>query len=203
MELDSIIIVLLISVASNLDNAGVGISYGIRDIHIPVKANAMIAFISAVATLIGGAFGSWLTHWIKPTFAHLIGTIVIVSVGIWVLCQPMLKNRSAEGKGSTNMVTQILRTPEKADRDESKSISFTESITLGIALSMNALAGGFDVGVTDLNIFLAALFVGIISFLMISVCCWIGRRFVSDKIGDKATILSGLLLIYIGLLQIL
>lgn len=201
MDLHSILLILTIGFASNLDNAGVGISYGIRNIHIPMKANLMIALISALATFIGGGLGNWLTQWIRPIFAHLLGTVVMVSVGLWVLCQPLLKKKS-RADPPLNRFTEILRNPEKADRDHSKSISFTESIALGIALSMNALAGGFDVGITNLSIVLAAVAVGIISFFTIAVCCWIGQRFMSDKLGDRATILSGLLLIYIGLQQI-
>lgn len=201
MDLQSIMLILTIGLASNLDNAGVGISYGIRNIHIPIKANLMIAVISSLASFIGGAFGNWLTQWIRPILAHLLGTIVMVTVGLWVLLQPLLKKKS-NNDPTTNRLTEILRDPEKADRDQSKSINFMESILLGIALSMNALAGGFDVGITQSNIIFAAIVMGVLSFLTISICCWIGRKFMSEKLGDRATILSGLLLIYIGLLQI-
>ncbi len=203
MDLYTILMVIGIGLASNLDNAGVGIAYGVRKIQISGLANLIIAGISIGATLIGGGVGGLVSLWISPFVAHLIGTIVIVSVGIWVMCQPYLEHKTKKREASNNLVTKILRSPEDADRDQSKTISMSEAVVLGIALSMNALAGGFDAGITRLNLIATALTVGILSYILMAFCSYIGSRFAADKLGDRATILSGLLLILIGLQQII
>lgn len=203
MDFYSILLVIGIGLASNLDNAGVGIAYGVRKIQISGLANLMIAVISVIATLIGGALGGLVSNWITPFMAHLIGTIVIVGVGIWVMCQPFLEKKTKKREANSNLVTQILRSPEEADRDQSKTISIGEAVLLGTALSMNALAGGFDAGITRLNLFATAISVGVLSYILMAVCSYIGSRYAADKLGDRATILSGLLLILIGLHQII
>ncbi|GJM75500.1 hypothetical protein HMSSN036_77160 [Paenibacillus macerans] len=86
--------VIAIGLASNLDNAGVGIAYGVRKIHIPWYSNLAISFISFLATLVSGLFGSWLSLWFHPWIGQILGTLVIVGVGVWVLLQPFIeKNR--------------------------------------------------------------------------------------------------------------
>jgi putative sporulation protein YtaF len=202
MDFYSFWMILGISLASNLDNAGVGIAYGIRKIEISGAANLIIAFTSSLATLIGGLFGGWAATWISPLTAHLIGTIVIISVGIWVLSQPLLERRASKKSDTHNLVKQILRSPEQADLDQSKTISLKEAVILGFALSMNAIAGGFDAGITRLNVWIASLFVGILSYLLILICGYIGRHYAAEKLGDKASFLSGIILILIGLHQI-
>ncbi|GIM44694.1 sporulation membrane protein YtaF [Collibacillus ludicampi] len=191
--------ILLIGIASNLDNGGVGIAYGVRKISIPFWANLVIALISCLCTALAGYFGRYIARFFSPIVGNILGTIVLVSVGLWVLWQPFRKKNDAEN----NMVTKILQNPEKADWDGSKSIGFWESVVLGVALAMNALAGGFDAGVTGLNIIFTALSVGVFSLIFLGGAAYLGKRYVAQKLGDRATIVAGILLILIGFHQML
>lgn len=49
--------IFLIGIASNLDNAGVGIAYGIRKIRISWLNNFIIAFFGFLFTLLAGFLG--------------------------------------------------------------------------------------------------------------------------------------------------
>lgn len=202
MFLTHLVTIIIIGIASNLDNAGVGIAYGVRKIHVSWTSNFIIAFISFMASLFAGLIGVWISHWIPPFIGNLIGTIVIISVGIWVLLQPFLEKKTLpQEKG--NLITHILHHPEKADLDQSQSISFSESILLGTALAMNALAGGFDAGVTKESVLATSFSVGIFSFLFLGLAAYVGERYVADKLGEKATVTAGILLILIGIHQII
>ncbi len=202
MDLYTIWMVLAIGLASNLDNAGVGIAYGVRKIRISRVANSIIACASMIATFIGGALGNVVSLWVSVFIAHLIGTVVMVSVGIWVLCQPLIEKQTAKRASNKHLMTQILRSPVDADRDHSKSINSKEAVLLGTALSMNALAGGFDAGIIGIPLIATAMAVGLFSYLLMAVCSYVGSKFAANIIGEHATILSGLLLIIIGLQQI-
>ncbi|WP_346779346.1 sporulation membrane protein YtaF [Paenibacillus brevis] len=203
MDMLSLLAAIIIGLASNLDNAGVGIAYGVRKIHIPWFSNLMIAVISFLATLLSGMFGNWLALWIHPWIGQWIGTIVIVSVGVWVLLQPYVEKKQAMRERDASVLTRLLRNPEEADRDSSKTLSLGESVLLGLALAMNALAGGFNAGITHLNIWLTSLFVGVFSYLLLAFCAGLGEKYAADKLGSRATVISGLLLILIGIHQIL
>jgi putative sporulation protein YtaF len=202
MHLDHILEVIMIGLASNLDNAGVGIAYGVRGIRISRNANVMIAIISGFMTFISGAAGIWLSRYISSFVGHMIGAIVIVSVGIYVLYQPFLKRKAVERATHGNLLQRILRQPEEADLDHSNTISFRESLILGSALGINALAGGFDAGITHLPVAASSLAVGFFSFVILGLTDYIGRKFIKVKFDQLATILSGILLILIGLHQI-
>ncbi|MEC0135573.1 sporulation membrane protein YtaF [Paenibacillus macerans] len=203
MDSYGLLAVIAIGLASNLDNAGVGIAYGVRKIHIPWYSNLAISFISFLATLVSGLFGSWLSLWFHPWIGQILGTLVIVGVGVWVLLQPFIEKKPLPPANGANSLTRLLRNPEEADTDSSKSISLGESIVLGIALAMNALAGGFNAGITSLNIWYTSLSVGIFSFLLLALCSGFGEKYAAEKLGDYATVISGLLLIFIGIHQML
>ncbi|MFD1175105.1 sporulation membrane protein YtaF [Paenibacillus puldeungensis] len=197
----SLLAVIAIGLASNLDNAGVGIAYGVRKIRIPWYSNLAIAFISFLATLMSGLFGSWISSWIHPWIGQLLGTVVIVGVGIWVLMQPFTEKKPLPPQNDAQMLTRLLRNPEEADVDSSKSLNLGESFLLGIALAMNALAGGFNAGITQLNVWLTSLSVGFFSFILLALCAGFGEKYAAEKFGNQATIISGLLLILIGIHQ--
>ncbi len=180
--------IFLIGIASNLDNAGVGIAYGIRKIRISWFNNFIIAFFGFLFTLLAGFFGNWIALFISEFTANLIGAIVLGIIGVFILCQPFLGQRNTVGSKDGNVLMGILRDPEKADFDGSKTISFSEAIVLGIALSINNIAGGFDAGVTNLNLWLTATISGVFSFICISSFAYVGKRFFSRiprEMGDS------------------
>ncbi|MDG2653898.1 hypothetical protein P7M03_26425, partial [Vibrio parahaemolyticus] len=111
--------ILLIGIASNLDNAGVGIAYGIRKIRISWFNNFIIAFFGFLFTLLAGFFGNWIALFISEFTANLIGAIVLAIIGVFILCQPFLGQKNTVGSKEGNVLMGILRDPEKADFDGS------------------------------------------------------------------------------------
>lgn len=197
--------IIAIGIASNLDNAGVGIAYGVRKIRIPWPQNLAIAVVSFVATLLAGFFGSAVTAWLSPVIANFIGTVVIVSVGVWVLMQPLIARRPSKQQpkqSNATFITDILRNPEAADRNNNQAISLGEAMILGVALAMNALAGGFDAGITKLDVVWTSVSVGLFSFVLLGLAAYSGRRYAAETLGEKATIAAGILLILVGIHQI-
>ncbi|CAI8822797.1 sporulation membrane protein YtaF [Bacillus pseudomycoides] len=202
MSTASLFSIFLIGIASNLDNAGVGIAYGIRKIRISWFNNFIIAFFGFLFALLAGFFGSWISLFISDFIANLIGALVLGIIGVFVLCQPLL-SKQGEVSEKDGSVMGILRNPENADFDRSKTISFSEALVLGVALSINNLAGGFDAGVTNLNLWWTAIISGTFSFICISGFSYIGKRFLAEYLGKWATIIAGILLILIGIDQLM
>lgn len=122
--------------------------------------------------------------------------------GVLVLCQPLLSKAVDERKDG-NVLMRILRNPEAADFDESKTIGFSEAIVLGVALSINNIAGGFDAGVTNLNLWMTAIISGFFSFLCVRLCSYIGKKYLALYLGKWATVIAGTLLIIIAVNQVL
>lgn len=216
MHISGLYSIVAIGIASNLDNAGVGIAYGVRRISIPWTRNLVIAVISFFATAAAGLLGSTVTAWLPPRAATWIGTVVIIAVGVWVLMQPFyakrLQTQAAHGsqpfhdspdeqEHSGSFITNILRNPEAADRNKNLHISYGEAAILGVALAMNALAGGFDAGITKLDVWWTSVSVGLFSFILLGLAAFAGRRYAADRLGERATIAAGILLILVGIHQ--
>lgn len=199
----AVVTVIAIAVASNLDNAGVGIAYGVRKIRFSWWSNLIISVISGMATLVAGTAGSIVTHYLPANFTGILGAAVMIAVGLWVISEPWRdRRRSRRRLDENHMVRKILRDPAYADFDNSKSISFHESLVLGFALALNALAGGFDAGVVHIGVGWTTLAVTVASFVLLAVSDYVGRRYASRLFGSRATYIAGLLLIAIGIYQL-
>lgn len=196
------LLILGIGIASNLDNAGVGIAYGARKIRISLISNSIIALMGFSFALVGGLFGNLISLWLTPFTCQLISMTVLVTIGVFVLNQQLLAKKTFE-QPSGNLLSRVLRNPEGADLDNSKSIGLSESVILGIALSINNLAGGFSAGITQLDILATASVSGLFSFLCIGLCAIFGLKLAAGRLGERATIISGILLILVGVRQII
>lgn len=113
MNITNLTAMLLIGLASNLDNAGVGTAYGVRKIRISFMANTIIACIGFLLALAGGLFGDWLSQYVSPFLCNFLGMIILVAIGIWVISQSFLGEKKAE--------RAVWRQSFRADFAESRS----------------------------------------------------------------------------------
>lgn len=203
--------IVLLGIAANLDNLGIGIAYGVRRVRIPFTSNLIIAALSGIATLITSLAGHLLNHIVPGYLCNLIGGCIVSLVGVFVIVtnfvdrktDPSSANPNNEQMESTNAkkFLTIMKQPEKADMDYSGHISSKESVLLGIALSINCLATGLGAGMTGLNVIGMTLSVILFSLLTIFLGVIVGKRYISCLLGDKATILAGILLLVIGIYE--
>ncbi len=90
MPLDKFVIILLLAIAANLDNLGVGVAYGLRRRYIPSLSNFVIAVISAGLTLFAMLIGKWLERVLPVRVANGVGALIIIGVGIWVCWESVI-----------------------------------------------------------------------------------------------------------------
>lgn len=194
-----------LALASNLDNAGVGIAYGARGITFAPMVNTVIAVTSGLATYVAGVAGTTLSHYVSPRLGAWIGGTVMLLVGVWVLSEPWRRKWEESKKSPAkvqNVVTRILKDPVEADFDQSQTISMKEGFVLGIALAINALAGGFDAGAVHIGVLETSIAVAVCSYLLLGASSYVGKKYAARAFGDKATYVAGLLLMVIGIHQI-
>jgi putative sporulation protein YtaF len=210
--------IILISLGANLDNLSIGLSYGMRKIRIPIIAIIIISLLSGLFTLISCLAGHLLSDVIPNYFSNIIGGGIIIFVGVWIITASFLKNKrkikediknrqeaiSSEKPPNTEVdgLIEIIQDPDKADRDGSGDISIKESILLGIALAINCLATGFGAGMTGVNVYAISAATALFSLITILLGLKIGIWCQKYLSGKKADIISGILLIIIGLYEI-
>ena len=117
---------------------------------------------------LGNAFSNRIIN-INP----YISTILLIAIGILIL------------KGDDNSFL-------------SNKLNFKEMILLSIATSIDALVIGVSFSFLKVHIFLSAIIIGIITFIM----CFIGfllGHFFNKKIGYYSNLVAGLILIFLGI----
>lgn len=185
--------VFLFAVSSNLDNLTVSIGYGMENIKIKSVSNFIISFISALGTLISMSLGSIFLKFINGNIANDIGSFILIAIGIYFCLQFFNESKKYN----------IINNPILADKDNSKVIEPREAFSLAFALTINNFGVGFGASVAGLNI----LFTSIVTFFMSSLFLEIGDKLgnsVFSKIfGKYSGFISGILIIFIGLYEIL
>jgi putative sporulation protein YtaF len=201
--------VLGFAISSSVDNLGVGISYGIRNIRIGLISNLLVAVICFVFSEAGISFGKWLSIIMPGVLPVMVGAFLLFIIGIRIilLTAPRSKHQSNDEVRSKvtqpQGITAILENPELADADKSGEIGLGEAIVLGIALSANALTNGLGAGLLNLSPLAISLTAAIGSFLTVWLGVYLGKKVVAVRIGgytlgEFGTILSGIILLVIA-----
>ncbi|MGC8659769.1 MAG: sporulation membrane protein YtaF [Desulfomonilaceae bacterium] len=178
--------IFLLALSSNLDNVGVGVSYGVRRINIPFASNLLMAIITGAGTFISMLIGAGITRVVDQTYASAVGAIIIGATGVWVFVQEF-SNRDEDATNvgqilkDTNFANQsifmkmltILDHPFLADTDFSGHISLKEGLLLAFALTLNNLSNGIGAGLLGLNRESTTFCVTVLSILTI----WFGIHF--------------------------
>ena len=209
-----ILTIFLLALSSNLDNVGVGTSYGARGINIPFSSNLLIAVITSAGTFVSMAVGNAISNVLDSSVANAVGAFLIGGTGVWVLIQEV--SHRDEGKSDVSELLQetnfsnqsvfkkaltILDHPFLADTDFSGHISVKEGFLLAFALTLNNLTNGIGAGLLGLNIALTTTFVVVLSIVTI----WFGIQFGLHSgvhwFGRFSGRISGLILIFLGIYE--
>ncbi|WP_338552236.1 MntP/YtaF family protein [Paenibacillus sp. KS-LC4] len=257
---------IVLAFAVSVDGFGVGITYGLRRIRIPLLSVLIIACCSGLIILLSMQLGSVIAKYLSPGAASLIGAIVLMGIGCWALLQ-LRRNRheskkvdadhaSAASRNSLllpeersgllgaemtaataeqeaeaastasgisaaaaeashpvlvvmvelkriGLVIQILRAPQAADVDKSGTISASEAIMLGVALSLDAFGAGIGAAMIGLPALLTAIVIAAASALFLLGGISFGFRFSHWRGMQALAVLPGILLIMIGISKLL
>ncbi|UPK45861.1 manganese efflux pump [Paenibacillus pabuli] len=101
------------------------------------------------------------------------------------------------------VVIQILRSPSKADMDNSGSISVQEAMWLGIALSLDAFGAGLGAALLGFPTLWTALVIALFSGAFLSLGMKVGLRFAALRWMKRLSVLPALLLMIMGIMKLL
>lgn len=206
----------LLALSSNLDNMGIGVSYGIRRISIPFLSNLIVAMVTTTGTYIAMSLGDILTSYIPAQLASGMGSGIIVTAGIWVMLQTWIKPNGTAVLASSmtepkkicemrirslRLLIRILHEPDGVDMDCSGQIEGREALLLAMALTVNNLAGGFGGGMVGISIPLTCALVFILSLLTLAYGVKFGHLYFSRWLSRWASLVAGLILILVGIYE--
>ncbi|WP_438433988.1 manganese efflux pump [Gorillibacterium sp. sgz500922] len=190
-----------IGIAANLDNLGIGVTFGARSTRVPPLSNLLIALLSMASIYLAMAAGGALAVYFPALWGNLLGGGILVLIGALAIRSSL---PAKEGPSRENGLRQAdLEAAARADKDGNRQISWNESLSLGLALSVNCLASGFGAGFSGASPLLCSLSVGLFSFLSIDIGIRLGARIARSWLGRYSALIGCVLLIVIGIYEMI
>ena len=195
--------------SSSFDVFVVAMAYGFKNIKIKLPINFIISLISSLGTFISMELGLALANIIPTSVVNLIGSIILLLLGIYfILDYKLLKKSNGEDKLisktkdklNTSSPISVLEKPEIADTNKSGSIEFKESIILSIALALNNMGLGIAASIAGLHIFMTTFITLIFTMLIIPLGFLCSKKLLNTWIGKSGNLISGVLLIILAFL---
>ena len=175
-----VIELLLLSIGLAMDAFAVSVCKGISIKKINCKKSCIIglwfggfqALMPTIGYFLGSAFESLVTnidHWIAFILLGIIGG---------------------------NMIKEAF-CKEKEDEESNDDISFKTMFVLAVATSIDALAIGITFAFLQVNIWISAIIIGIVTFAISIIGVKIGNEF-GDRYERRAETVGGFILIFMG-----
>ncbi|RXT04770.1 sporulation membrane protein YtaF [Ammoniphilus sp. CFH 90114] len=215
--------------AVSLDSFGVGISYGLRRIKIPILSILIITSCSAVLVLVSMQLGKWFSGFISMGTANLIGAFILIGIGCWAIfnlylnretnqIEPPLTSSttqvdtldSSEPRQVLNieiktlgLVIHILKKPTAADVDRSGTITGAEAAVLGVALSLDGFGAGIGAALMGYSPWLTAVLFSVLCTTFILMGLRLGFVYSNSQWIKRMSFIPGVILILFGISKIL
>jgi len=87
MTTQQILTFLFFAMAVSFDGLAAGMSYGMRQIHIPLVPLLLVNMVSAFAVALSMIMGAWLSQWLSFSLARAIGGVIFIGLGLNLLWQ--------------------------------------------------------------------------------------------------------------------
>lgn len=200
---------IILAFSSSLDNFIIGLAYGIKKINIKLIINFVISTIVTTGTFISMYLGIIVCKFINPAICSLLGSILMILVGVWIIYDQYRTHKSANNNiGPKKEIIDpidfedIMLNNHTADIDNSGDINITEAITLALALSINNFALGLGASISGINIYLTCLFTFIFSILSLFIGLKIGNSCFSKIVGKNSSLIAGAIIVIMGIIQL-
>ncbi|WP_020620604.1 MntP/YtaF family protein [Paenibacillus daejeonensis] len=232
----------MLACAVSLDGFGVGVTYGLRRIRIPLLSILIIACCSGFVIGVSMVAGQWLSNYLSPVAGQWIGAIILIGIGLFAIIQFVRRagNETEErqengqhktdepGIGSSDgglsleeqqtlsptmvmivelkrlgIVIHILRKPQAADMDRSGTISASEALLLGCALSLDAFGAGLGAALLGFSPLWTSLLIAVASGSFLLIGLRVGFRFATSNRMRALSLLPGLILVMMGILKLM
>lgn len=174
----NILMALLLSISSNLDNIIFGIGYGASNITIPIKSASIISGITACVTAVFMILGTVLGELLNVAIANVVGGVLLIAIGIYFL------------------VSEVI-TSKKEECEVKDVISLKSIILIALNLSVNNIPIALAGGISNTSVLYTSLFSYIFGALFIFLGNMVGKKFK----GKILPLVASILLVILGIIK--
>lgn len=202
----------LFALSANMDNVAIGVAYGVKGVRIRFGNNLLIALLTSMGTLISMAAGGWLAGILPGWITKWLGSAILIAMGLWFVFTSLHKRFLADSERSQNASSaevceewaeELFHAKEEKQQELTTGyVSTRESFILALALMINNLGFGVGARITGLPIFATSGCTFIISVLLLSLGICLGRHFRGTFFGRYTDLLSGCIIILLGVYEL-
>ena len=209
----------LLSISSSIDSLGIGITYGIKNTSISNKGKLVIFFVSFIVTIVSLYLGNILKFIFPDFIVDYLGSFLFIIMGIFICFQALNKNKNIDNKKNKisktktysffikflGITIKIIKDPISSDLDNSNKIDSKEAFFLALALSMDSLCVGIAGSIIGINNYIFPFLIGLFQVFFLGLGNFLGKKIYnfSSLPSNLWSIVSGILLIILGILKIL
>lgn len=215
---------LILAISSSIDSLGIGITYGIKSTKISITAKIILFIIAFIVSIFSIWFGNFLKLILPDFIALYIGSLILIFMGLFICLQCLRPNKKEINSENNNCISldneekvysffikflgitiKIIKNPVSSDFDNSNSIDSKEALFLGLALSLDSFCIGIGFSIMNISSFLFPFLISCFQLFFLNIGNFIGRKLHnSSNLPDNVwSIISGILLVIIGVLKIL
>lgn len=185
---------IMLAISVSIDALGIGISYGMRKSYITLKLNILIAIIVFSMCLLGFSIGSFLSLFFDDFILKIIGSIILLILGSHIIIKETILSKNKNEKRE-----------DKNEKTFVKGISFSEAISLAMAISMDAMTAGISASLIGIKSLWFPILVMACHMIFLSIGRFLGRyvKEASNIPQNLWSIISGVLLILISVTKLI
>lgn len=206
--------IILLAISLSVDAFGIGLSYSLRKVKIPLIPKLIISLISVLITAISFLLGNAILLFISENVAKLIGCVMLIILGALTIFKGLRENGNDEEPKKNDVISffikplqvtvKIIKEHKKSNADSSKKVDVFESIYLGLSLSVDSLVVGVTYAIIGSLSFFVPIYVGIGQFAFLSLGAILGAKISKAKnnINSKVFVfISGAILIILAIVR--
>lgn len=187
----NLITAILFSFSANIDNIAIGISYGIKKIHICIYKNIIIALFTSFFTFLSMYLGNYIAILLSENVANILGPIVLLFIGFYSIVSELIKKKNSNNDFLAFQDRKV------------NVLSFKELTTLTFMLSINNIAVGIAASVAGINILVATISTFLFGLFLLYIGNIIGLKALNNKFIEKySCFISSFILIIIAIIQL-
>lgn len=185
---------LLFGISANIDTLVLGFSYGIKKQHISLKTNLLISLITLAGTLLSIGLGLRLASFLSSQAAQIAGSLLLIGLGLYYCLKYMHQILHCRRKRDSILAASLPLTADTA-------LSARETLVLGITLTVNNAGMGIGASFAGIHFFLTSTVTFVLCALFLIIGNRLGARFALPFCQQWADLLSGLIIIALGVYE--
>ncbi len=203
--------IIFLAITLSIDALGIGISYGVRGINIPLFSKFIISIQTFLIITISLFLGNVVFSFFPTTIRNYTGVIILIALGVFMIIEAYLPKKEKTETVRTFSIKQagitikIIKSPPVCDFNKSNKIEPFEALYLGLALSIDSFGVSFGSGAFGVFSIFLPLFAVFFQILFLSIGISSGRKISNiSKLSENTWItVSGCILIFMGILKLI